>query len=156
MSMLDARTRLAAEQTALLRALVGGDEPPAGFDNERVRLTARSLINKRLREVARAWPALSHCLGDQFNSRFTLFAGTHPPPAEGGPLADGRAFARTLAASEMDAESGMELLRVDLYQRWLPARLRWLPRVGRIVGVRLPWLGVCVSTVRIREWFRGV
>jgi hypothetical protein len=146
----DARERLAAEQAGLVRALVGGAETPAGFDEEQVQLAARSLVNKRLREVARAWPALAKCLGENFRKRFTTFAESNPPPADGGPLVDGRAFVATLLASELDDDARLELIRVDLHCRWLPLRIGWLPGARRLVmGVRLPWLGVQVVSVRL-------
>jgi hypothetical protein len=152
MSASDARERLAAEQAGLVQALVAGAAVPAGFDEERVRLAARSLINKRLREVALAWPALARCLGETYRPRFTAFAEKHPPTAEGGPLADGQAFAATLPAGELDDEARLELMRVDLYRRWLPVRVRWLPRARRLVlGVRLPWLGVHLVSARLRQ-----
>jgi hypothetical protein len=150
MPLSDARERLAADQAELVRSLVGGAEAPPGFDAEQVSLAARSLVNKRLREVARDWPALAKCLGETFRARFTTFAEGNPPPADGGPMADGRAFAATLKASELDDEARLELMRVDLHQGWLPVRLRWLRGARRVVvGVRLPWLGVRVVSVQL-------
>jgi hypothetical protein len=152
MSTPEARAYLAVEQARLVHALVGGGELPAGFDEARIRLAARSLINKRLREVARAWPALVGCLSESFTSRFALYAERNPPPAEGGPLADGRAFVATMPAAELDDDARMELLLVDLHQRRLPMRTCWLPRAGRLVlAVRLPWLGVRMLSLRLRR-----
>jgi hypothetical protein len=151
MSASDARARLAVDQAGLVRALVAGAETPPGFNEEQVRLAARSLVNKRLREVARAWPALAQCLGESFRERFTTFAERNPPPAEGGPVADGRAFVVTVPASELDDDARLEWMQVDLQCRRLPVRMRWLPGAGRLVlGVRLPWLGVRVVAVRLR------
>ena len=48
------RERLAAEQAALVRALVDGGPVPGGFDPDRVRATSAALAGKRAREVARA------------------------------------------------------------------------------------------------------
>ena len=91
------RERLAAEQAALVRALVGGGPVPGGFDPGRVRATAAALARKRAREVARAWPALAAELGGEFTARFLADAARRPPPARGGALADGLAFADALA-----------------------------------------------------------
>jgi hypothetical protein len=142
---------LAEQQAQLVRALVRQGETPPGFDQERLRLAARSLVNKRLREVGRAWPALARCLGDGFMDRFRRFAEVHPPPAEGGPLVDGWAFARTVPETELDDEARLELFFVERYRSRLPVKVRWLSQGGRLVlGVRLPWLGVQVVTVRLR------
>jgi hypothetical protein len=89
--------RLAAEQAALVRALVAGGPVPEGFEPDRVRATAAALARKRAREVARAWPALAADLGEVFTDRFVAFATGRPPPATGGAMADGLAFARALA-----------------------------------------------------------
>ncbi len=91
-------------------------------------------------------------MGKRFRSRFTTFAESNPPPSDGGPLEDGRVFAATLPASELDDDTRLVLLRADLHRRSLPVRLRWLPRTGRLVmGMRLPWLGVRVVSVRLRK-----
>jgi hypothetical protein len=89
--------RLAAEQAALVRALVAGGPVPEGFEPDRVRATAAALARKRAREVARAWPVLAADLGEVFTDRFVAFAAGRPPPATGGAMADGLAFARALA-----------------------------------------------------------
>jgi hypothetical protein len=149
MSLPDARARLAQQQAALVRALVAQGEPPAGFAEDRVRLAARSLVNKRLREVARAWPALVEALGDRFGPRFTAFAQSTPPPGDGGPMADGRAFLPTLSADELTDDLRLAAVWADLGRsRWPSVRLAWLRGSGRLaVGARLPWLGLRVTTL---------
>jgi hypothetical protein len=153
MSGPDARARLAEQQARLVGALVAGGEHPEGFAPERLRLAAGSLRNKRVREVVRAWPELAACLGEEFAERFLAYAADHPPPAEGGPLADGRSFARTLAPGEWTDEARLAVLGVDLHHRRSAGGLRrrrglalrgaWLRRARVLVlGVRLPWLGV--------------
>jgi hypothetical protein len=162
MSAADGRAELARQQQALLRALVAGGPAPAGFSGAQVARAARALANKRRREAARAWPALARALGARFNERFAAFAAAVPPPAEGGPLVDGRGFARTLAASERTDELRLALLAFDL--RWRsgaggllarrgPAlRAAWLRRARRLaVGVRLPWLGPHVLLVPLGQ-----
>lgn len=146
------RQRLAEAQAALVRGLLSG-EPPDGFDAARFCLASRSLINKRLREVARAWPMLARCLGDRFAARFRAFAQTTTPPGEGGPLADGRAFLDTFPIHELDEAAREELLRVDLNWRRTSTGLRprrgvvvkWIRKNGAIaVGIRMPGFGVRV------------
>jgi hypothetical protein len=146
----ESRSRLAEQQAQLVRTLVCQDKPPAGFDGERLRLAAGSLLNKRLREVERAWPALARCLGAHWSARFTAFARTTPPPAAGGPLADGLAFARTLPAGDLDDEARTERFFVELHRARLAVRAAWLPQAGRLLlGVRLPWLGARLLALRL-------
>jgi hypothetical protein len=158
MSRPDARARLAQQQGELVQALTGRGGVPAGFEPEQVSVAARSLANKRRREVAHAWPALVRALGECFTDRFAAFAATVPLPAEGGPLADGRAFADTLEAGERTDEVRLAVLGVDMHQRrtamgLVPRRgvvlkWAWLWEARRLViGVRLPWLGVWVLAV---------
>jgi hypothetical protein len=105
-----AAEQLGAQQAALVRALVAGAAVPAGFDPERVAATATALARKRAREVARQWPALAYQLGEDFGSRFGAYAAANPRPA-GGALADGLAFARTLArAGQLAGEARAERL----------------------------------------------
>lgn len=135
--MLD-RRRLAAAQEALVRALVLGEAVPEGFDAERVGRCARSLVGKRRREVARAWPALEACLGADYRPLFEAFARKAPPPAKGGPPADGRAFAHTVPWSRLDDAARLAVLGYDSARGWLP-RFSWL---SRGLALALPGLGV--------------
>ena len=159
-----ARERLAAAQSAFLQALAGGGTVPEGFNAERIRVAGQSLAAKRMRSVARAWPALTAMLGDTFASRFASFAAANPLPRQGGPLADGRAFARTLApgkwgrfANTWDANSDkarLEIMAVDLHyrstrhdgglvpKRWPAIRMGFLPKARRgVLAIRLPFGG---------------
>jgi hypothetical protein len=150
----EVRARLAAEQAALVAALVGGDGAPPGFEAARLRLAAAALARKRARAAARAWPGLARALGERFGGLFAAYAGAAPLPREGGPLADGRAFARWLAARDELPEAGrLQALLVDLRyaagldglvpRRWPSCRIAWLRRSRRLlVAVCLPWLGV--------------
>jgi hypothetical protein len=153
MSGDEGRERLAEQQAALVRALTASGEAPAGFDAERLRLAATSLANKRRQEVARAWPALVRCLGERFRERFDAFAEKTPLPSEGGPLADGRAFARALAREVWTDEARLEVLAVDLRQarcagglrprRGVAVKVAWLRERRRlVVGVRAPGVGI--------------
>jgi hypothetical protein len=147
--MNESRRQLAAAQAELVRALTGAGPLPAGFDAERVQRATRSLINKRVAEVARLWPALAAALGERYAERFRTFAATTPPPHSGGPLADGRAFAATLTPTEWTDAARLELLTFDLRYHWTGTGLRrrrgfafrWvrLPQSRRhIVRLRLP------------------
>lgn len=151
----EARSRLAAEQAALVGALVAGEEPPAAFDAARVRAAAASLADKRARSLAQAWPELHSALANRFAARFAEFALLHELPRDGGPLADGRCFARWLAAQgELPDEGRLEALAVDLRYRSVPAGLRprrlpagWIAWFGTarrlIIALRLPGVGEC-------------
>ncbi|GAA0378817.1 hypothetical protein GCM10009530_31800 [Microbispora corallina] len=95
----DARASLAAGQAQLLAALVAGGPVPEGFDAERVRVQARSLVAKRSGSVARVAPALARRLGAEFGRLFAEYAATRPKPGEGS-RADAAAFADWLAARD--------------------------------------------------------
>jgi hypothetical protein len=153
MDSADARAKLAAQQAELMRAFIGEGGPPDGFDPARVQATADSLVRKRMQSAARAWPALAGSIGERFAERFAAFAATAPLPRHGGPLADGRAFARFLAHTGDLPDAGrLEALAVDLRHVSRPDGL--VPRAGPVVrvallrqprrlvvAVRLPWLG---------------
>ena len=110
------------------------------------------VARKRARAVARAWPGLVNSLGPTFCARFAAFAACAPLPAQGGALADGRAFAAALASEGLLPDAGrFEMLHVDLHHRQTRTGLR--PRRGLAVrfarlrtrrrvciGLRLPWL----------------
>jgi hypothetical protein len=138
----EARARLAARQAELVRALTGQGGAPPGFVGDRLRAAATSLERKRKREVALAWPALTAALGRDFGPRFRAFAACTPLPASGGPFADGRAFARTLAADEWTDDLRLAVLAFDLRRR-RPAlafvRLRQARRL--VVALHLPPFG---------------
>jgi hypothetical protein len=163
----DERARLADQQQVLVRALVGGGTSPPGFDAERLRAAADSLVAKRVREVARAWPALAAELGYSFGDRFVAHAAAHPPPEQGGPLADGRAFLRCLPRARWSDTLRLAVLGVDLHFRRVGGGLRqrrgpavravWLRESGRLVlALRLPGrAGGGRSLVWSISWPRG-
>lgn len=93
-----ARRRLAAAQSALLRALVAGEAAPAGFDPERLRIGSASLIAKRRRGVERHRPDLADALGPRFAATFDAWAAANPLPDGTGPHEDADRFATWLAA----------------------------------------------------------
>jgi hypothetical protein len=139
------RERLAAGQAALVRALVAGGPVPGGFDPDRVRATSVALAGKRAREVARTWPALAAELGQEFSGRFLAFAATRPPPARGGALADGLAFARALAArGRLPGNARVEALLAAAHLSRSPARLAATlagPPRRLVIVLRAPGLG---------------
>jgi hypothetical protein len=139
------RERLAAEQAALVRALVAGGPVPDGFDPGRVEATAAALARKRAREVASAWPALAADLGEAFTGQFVAFVAGRPPPATGGALADGLAFARHLAGhGRLSGDAKVEALLAAARLSARPVRLAATvagrpPRL--VVLARAPGLG---------------
>jgi hypothetical protein len=149
----EARARLAAAQAALVAAVAGDGDVPPGFDRSRLGAAAASLAAKRSRAAARAWPGLADALGDDFARRFAAFAARAPLPRHGGPLADGWAFARALAAAgELPESLRPQLVAVGLRyaecadglrpRRGLSARAALLRRPRRLLlAVRLPWVG---------------
>jgi hypothetical protein len=153
MSAEDTKTRLAAMQTELVRALTGQAGTPHGFDSMRLQATAKALLKKRATAVARAWPGLARGLGDRYPHLFAAFAAQTPLLHAGGPLADGRAFARWLArAGELSEQGRLETLAVDL--RYTNKGGVLVPRKGpalltavlgnprrRVLLLRLPWIG---------------
>ncbi|WP_066371579.1 hypothetical protein [Herbidospora mongoliensis] len=90
--MSDPRAQLADQQRALLAALVAGAAPPEGFDAERLRIQAGSLIAKRRGLVAVARPDVVQALGSSFGREFQGYASGRPKP-QGGSRADAAAFA---------------------------------------------------------------
>jgi hypothetical protein len=163
MSLPEARARLAAQQAEVLRALTGQAPPPADFDEARLGATADALVSKRAQAVARAWPGLAAGLGERFRERFDYFAKHWPLPHEGGPLADGRTFARMLARlGELSDDGRREALAVDIHFKMSERGL--VPRRGPavswtllrqphrlVVAVRLGWLGEHWFTIPLAE-----
>ncbi len=150
---IDARKKLAAAQLELVRALVGCERPSAGFDSSRIQATANALLLKRARSVAHAWPELARSLGAAFDERFMQYGESHPIAQESSPIADGRAFARSLRrAGALADEALLETLRFDLRYRIRSEKViarrgfsfgaRTLKQSLRfVVAFRLPLLG---------------
>ena len=132
----DARKRLAAAQLELVRALVSNEIMPAEFDSARIQATADALLLKRSHSVAHAWPGLARSLGSSFDERFAVYARSRPIVQEGGPLADGRAFARDLArAGDVPDATALETLAFDLRHRVSSDRV--IARRGFSIGAAL-------------------
>ena len=142
------RASLAASQASLVAALGGHADVPPGFDPVRVELAARTLLAKRRKGVAAAWPRLAESLGERFAERFSAFAAATTPHPN-GPAADGVAFAEWL--------DGQRLLPATIVPELLTSHLRRGPSIGirfrrttdgsLLIGLRLPLCGVRVLSI---------
>lgn len=145
---------LAQQQAALVAALSGRAPAPDGFDRARLSAAADALARKRMKAVARAWPQLARAMmAERFAACFEAYAAVAPLPERGGPLADGRAFARWLKArGQLPAAGALEALAVDMQYVMSPhglvrrrgpvVKFAWLAQPRRLfVAMRLPWLG---------------
>ncbi|MFC4122260.1 hypothetical protein [Nonomuraea zeae] len=92
-----AQRRLAEAQGRVVAALVAGADPPEGFDAERIRRQALSLIAKRRVIVARIRPDAAAAAGPDLAAEFAAYARSRsaPPP---GYRADADDFAAWLRA----------------------------------------------------------
>ncbi|WP_163510410.1 hypothetical protein [Fodinicola acaciae] len=125
------RERLAARQRELVRALVAGAAAPAGFDESRVRATARALLSKRAGEIAATWPRLRVGLDDRFRQLFFDWADGRPPL---GALVDGFLFAGDLADADALPQLGAEELADVRACLFLTSRQHLHRRPGFAVG----------------------
>ncbi|GAA2668814.1 MULTISPECIES: hypothetical protein [Actinosynnema] len=92
------RERLAAAQGELLRALLADGPAPGGFDAERLRVEARSLLNKRRSVVASIRPDVAGELGERFRPLFAEYARGNPRRDGSRMREDAAAFAEWAAA----------------------------------------------------------
>jgi hypothetical protein len=120
------REELARRQAELVGALADGAEPPADFDEDQVKLAARTLVRKRMRAVAKGWPETAGGLGAVFEPAFLDYARRHPLPED--QRADGAGFAEFLAGRRLLADGG----KVE-WAFWR-ARRGWPVRVARVRG----------------------
>jgi hypothetical protein len=149
----DIRTRIAAEQRALVSALLNSGPPPDGFDSRALHATTTSLVQKRMRTVARTWANLAQSLGPRLEALFEAYAQNEPLPLVGGSIADGRCFVRWLAARDKLSDAcRLQAMAVDLRyrattqglvpRRWLGLQIAFLRESRRLmVGIWLPVLG---------------
>jgi hypothetical protein len=143
MSLPEIREKLAGEQADLVRALAGQATAPDGFDAKLVNIAAASLMNKRLRTVARAWPRLHESLGEEpFRQAFLEFAVDRPLPKSASPYDDGLAFARWHSRDHRLTDAArLELLAAEMMIcRIRIARLYESRR--RVIALRIPFIGV--------------
>lgn len=109
------RAGLAVAQTDLLEALDSGQSIPPGFNPQQVALAAHTLSKKRARVVERTWPMVAAALAEAFELAFLQYARHNKIPSDGGPLTDGRLFARFLEERGNFPESALqEVLSFDL------------------------------------------
>jgi hypothetical protein len=149
----DARTRIAAGQLELVRALVGNEFAPEGFDSLRIQAAADALLLKRAHSVARAWPELARSLGATFDERFARYARSRPMLQDGGPMLDGRRFAHSLArGGHLADDASVEVLAFDVRNsvkgdKVVARRSIWIGAVflrqslRLIIAIRLPLFG---------------
>lgn len=109
-----ARQRLAAAQSELVRALLAGGPVPSGFDPARVAAEVTALRAKRRRITQQLRPDLADTLGDRFTELFDTWAVDNPR--------------RVGISARVDADEFAHWLAV---QRLLTARRRWSWRWGR-------------------------
>jgi hypothetical protein len=159
MSLSEDLTALAEAQAALVRSLTAAAPAPDGFDPQLISLSARALVKKRVRTVARVWPQLVAALGDHYEERFQQYALKHPLPRHGGPLADGRFFARHLQQSKELPDAGRwEAFAIDLHhvmrsdglhpRRGFSCSAAMFPQLRLLaLAVKLPWLGSRILTL---------
>jgi len=140
---------LAAQQRALVAALVTGAPVPAGFDSRLVAIAREALLRKRAGEVARHWPVLAAGLGGRWPAAFAEWAAGKPP--QGG-LRDGWDLARTLRASAaLTGPATEELAEREACWRYDGAsapRPRRLPAVRAAAGSVVIQLAGRVRVVR--------
>jgi hypothetical protein len=147
---------LQAHQAELLRALLRQGPIPAGFDPQQLETAAEALHSKRRRGVAKIWPGLTKALGTNFPELFDAYAAGQSQPRDGGPLADGRAFARWLQVRGQLPDAAIrDVLGVDLLYdttgtglvRRRGLSIQWAWHGWRLlVAVRVPGWG---------EWWIG-
>ncbi|MEV0823441.1 hypothetical protein [Nonomuraea rubra] len=77
------RRRLAEAQGRVVAALVAGAEVPEGFDPERMRAQALSLIAKRRAIVARIRPDAAQAAGPDLAAEFAAYAAARATPPSG-------------------------------------------------------------------------
>jgi hypothetical protein len=97
MSEPEARQRLAAQQAALLRALLTDADPPPGFDPTLLHVEANALLAKRRQITANLRPDVVAALGDRFVELFNAYARARPRQDGTRARADADAFADWLA-----------------------------------------------------------
>ncbi|WP_188192582.1 hypothetical protein [Nonomuraea sp. SYSU D8015] len=76
----EARQRLAEAQARLVAALVAGGDLPEGFDGERMRAQAASLVAKRRGIVARIRPDAAIAAGADLAAEFAAYARSRSAP----------------------------------------------------------------------------
>ncbi|MFI7704454.1 hypothetical protein [Nonomuraea sp. NPDC049480] len=80
--LTESQRRLAEAQARLVAALVAGGDIPDGFDQERMRAQAASLVAKRRGIVARIRPDTAVAAGADLAAEFAAYARSRsaPPP----------------------------------------------------------------------------
>jgi hypothetical protein len=137
------RADLARRQAELVSALVRGEAPPPGFDEERLRAAAAGLRTRRAHAIAKAWPRLARALGPDFPAAVERHVRRSPSAPPSGPRGDGRELARMLQGEgRLPWEGRLELLAAGLRgRRWAFAVASRRSPAELVVAARLPGLG---------------
>jgi len=154
--MRDAREELRRAQAAVLDHLLAGAVAPPAFSEESLAVARESLMNKRMRGVARCLPRLADALGAALAERFASYAAKRPSVPQGGPAADAWGFARDLRAQGLfPAAARPELASFALqfsFRGGLVRRRRLAIRFARLGAPRRIALGVKLPRSAPR-WF---
>lgn len=102
-----ARRQIASEQQALLKALLTGSEPPAGFDIARVNGAGEALRRKRVRTMKRANPRLQTIDEVKLTRHLARYIERYPSCHADGPYRDSRAFLFYLRVGRWLALAGL-------------------------------------------------
>lgn len=116
------RQLLRKEQTEYLSALLGIKAPPEVMAAPECRRAGRSLLNKRVRILARNCPYLE--LTDDFNVLAEQYSNAYPGTHPDGPWADAQRFKRWLEHNKLIAKPKPGLFSLPLLLLRAPG---WLP-----------------------------
>jgi hypothetical protein len=150
---VDDRSKLAAEQAALVESLAGRSPAPTGFNAEHVATAAASLLAKRRRGVEKTWPGLAASLGDRFHAVFAEYASACPLPADGS-HADGRHFARCLRRRDLLDDDGRLQLMLAAIGRWRRLGVTYLPGRRELVIAISTFSGTKWTSIRMPRFRR--
>jgi len=153
------RDALSQDQRDLIEALLGKGPVPGGFTGAELLPARESLLLKRRRGVAKAWPALAASLGVRFGPAFAAYATQHPGTPNGGSAADGWGFAKHLEAERvLKGAARLELAAFELAHRVGPRGLshrRFAVKVVARPGRGYAGIGVHIRGLGTRWLFLG-
>ncbi|HEY7115025.1 MAG TPA: hypothetical protein VH475_00475 [Tepidisphaeraceae bacterium] len=145
----DDRHTLADRQRQLLESLTTDQPAPPEFDPRRIELARRSLLAKRARGVAKAWPSVAADLAGRFDELVERYARSHELPQARTGDDDGLRFARWLCREGLLSDDGRIQLLVRRAARGWPLRMTRLPGSHRLaIALRLPARGIRWFSIR--------